>query len=478
MINEQEKEHLKMITVLYVEDEDEIRNVLARSLQRITKEVYLATNGIEGVEAFKKNSPDIVITDIKMPLMDGLAMSKEIKELNQSVPIIITTAFSDKEFLFEAINIGINRYITKPINLKNLMKTLSDSVEAIVLSKKIVQIQEEKIKNYQETIFSFVDMIEKRDTYTAGHTRRVATYCQLLAKELGCTKKEIETLTEAAKLHDIGKIATPDSVLLKPGRLNNVEYDLIKGHVLTGYEFLSKIDLYKDLAEIIKYHHERYDGKGYPYGIAGDEIPKLSAIMGLADAFDAMTTNRVYKRSKKISEALDELEKFSGVQFDPKVVAVARKALENVKELSSIDQLPKSELESKRFAYFFNDPLTNVYNLSYLQIVLMDNKESGKYRFLSVIYLHNFSLHNKENGWSSGDKILANFAHNLQDIYSSSLIFRLHGDDFIILSEDKLNIDIVEMKNSPILKDSKIELDVKYFNLEDIKDIKDIENLV
>ncbi len=471
MIGEQEKEHLKLITVLYVEDEDEIRDVLARSLKRITKEVYLATNGKEGLEAFKEYNPDIIVTDIKMPLMDGLAMSKEVKDINPSIPIIITTAFSDKEFLFEAINIGINRYITKPINLKNLMRTLSESVEAIVLAKKMVQIQEEKIKNYKETIFSFVDMIEKRDTYTAGHTIRVAKYCELLAKELGCPQKDIDKLVEAAKLHDIGKIATPDSVLLKPGRLNDVEYDLIKGHVLTGYEFLIKIDLYKDLAEIIKYHHERHDGKGYPYGITGDKIPKLSSIMALADAFDAMTTNRVYKRSKKVSEAIDEIEKFSGIQFNPEVVSVARKALKDVEALSSIDQLPKTELESKRFAYFFNDPLTNVYNLSYLQIVLMDNRESKKYKFLSIVYLHNFSLHNKERGWSSGDKILSEFAHYLQIEYINSLIFRLHGDDFIILSRDKIKIKINQ------IKDTKINIDSKYFNLKDI-DIDNLENFL
>ncbi len=476
MISEQEKEHLKMITILYVEDEDEIRDVLTRSLTRIAKKVYVAKNGKEALETFIQNSPDIVITDIKMPIMDGLTMSKEIKKLNYSIPIIITTAFSDKEFLFEAINIGINRYITKPINLKNLMKTLSESVEAMVLSKKMTQIQEEKIKNYKETIFSFVDMIEKRDTYTAGHTKRVAEYSVLLAKELDCSTKEIEMLREAAILHDIGKIATPDSVLLKPSKLNDVEYDLIKGHVLTGYEFLIKIDLYKELAQIMKYHHERYDGKGYPYGISDDNIPKLSAIMALADSFDAMTTNRVYKRSKTKDEALEEIEKLSGMQFNPKVVKIARKALSNVDTISSIDQFPTTELETKRFAYFFSDPLTGAYNISYLQIILMNNKESKKYKVLNLILLHNFSTFNSKNGWNKGDEILLDFAEYLQIRYLNKLLFRLHGDDFIILSEEDLKIDSQILKEESILKDTNIIIEIKTIDLT-LNNIKDVSEL-
>ena len=163
----------------------------------------------------------------------------------------------------------------------------------------IETLKREKIKNQEQIIYSMIDMIEARDSYTAGHTKRVATYCVLIAQEMGYTPKDIEFLKKAAWLHDIGKISTPDSVLLKPSKLDNTEYKLIQEHLNSGYEMLSKIDQYKVIADIMREHHEKYDGSGYPRGLKAEEIKPLSRIMMVADAFDAMTTNRVYKPKKQ-----------------------------------------------------------------------------------------------------------------------------------------------------------------------------------
>ena len=193
----------------------------------------------------------------------------------------------------------------------------------------LATMETKRIANYEETILAFVNIIEQRDTYTAGHTIRVAEYCKKIALALGINAEDIKKLEQAAILHDIGKVATPDAVLLKPGKLSAIEYELIKQHAYAGYEMLSKIDMYKDLADIIRYHHARYDGKGYPETNSPDEVPFLSYIMVVADAFDAMTSNRIYKARQTVAEALAEINYYSGTQFHPQVAKVAIEVLKN-----------------------------------------------------------------------------------------------------------------------------------------------------
>ena len=175
-----------------------------------------------------------------------------------------------------------------------------------------------------------IDMIESSDAYTAGHTKRVARYCELIAREMNYSEKEIELVKNAARLHDIGNISMPESILLKPDKLDTAEYKLIQEHLNTGYEMLNNINQYKDIAQIIKEHHERYDGSGYPNGLKADEINPLSQIIIVADAFDAMTTNEIYKSTKTVEEALQEIESLSASHFHPDVVYAALVVLKNI----------------------------------------------------------------------------------------------------------------------------------------------------
>jgi putative nucleotidyltransferase with HDIG domain len=254
--------------------------------------------------------------------------------------------------------------------LEELAGNLGFAISSFRHREEIIRLMAERTANYEETIFTFVNMIEQRDTYTAGHTERVAGYCQKIARAMGLADSETAKLYKAAILHDIGKIATPDSVLLKPGKLNSLDYDLIKLHATAGYEMLSNIEMYTELAKIILYHHERHDGRGYPAGLAGNDIPALSRILILADAFDAMTTNRIYKPRKKINDALAELESLSGSQFHPEVVAAAIKALKGTVSPVADTQTPITDIEKKRFSYFFNDKITGLLNEEYLKIFL------------------------------------------------------------------------------------------------------------
>jgi len=341
---------------------------------------------------------------------------------------------------------------------------------------RIIRLEKEKIRTQEQIIHSMVGMIEARDSYTAGHTKRVAKYCEMIARDMECSEKEIELLKKAAWLHDIGKISTPDNVLLKPTKLNQVEYELIKDHLLEGYNILHEIDEYKEIAEIMVQHHERYDGEGYPYGLKADEISLLGRIMIVADAFDAMTTNRVYKTKKSVAAALEELKELSGEQFHPEVVNVAIYTLKQIEIDANISQLPKSKIEEQRFSYFYRDKLTNLFVIDYLQLILRYNDFSDEL-YLYNIELHNFSLYNKERGWKEGNRLLVKFANFLDDLYSDKLIFRVEGDDFLILSREKIvNIED-DFKDISFFNKLSVSVSVKEKYSKDIETIQKMIDL-
>ena len=347
--------------------------------------------------------------------------------------------------------------------------------------KRATEILENKIKDYEQHIFSLVSIIEKRDSYTAGHSQRVANYSVLIAKEMKFSIKDIDNLYRASILHDIGKISTPDSILLKPGSLTELEYQIIKEHVVVSYELLKSVDIYKDIVEIIRHHHEHYDGNGYPQGLKGENIPILSQIMIIADAFDAMTTNRIYRAKKSVTEAIRELNRLSSKQFPPKIVPFATIALKDVIVESTITQQPKTKIEKERFSYFYKDQITGIYNKSYLEFVLANNySQEFQMKSINMMYLHNFSQYNKKHGWNDGDKLLKKFAELLKEINNSNFIFRVYGDDFITLNREKYYLLDYRLKLENFLLDTGISLSFRYFDIkrEKISDMETLENLL
>ncbi|PLX49882.1 MAG: metal-dependent phosphohydrolase [Desulfobulbaceae bacterium] len=348
--------------------------------------------------------------------------------------------------------------------LDELAGDIGFAIESFRHKESVAKLTAERTANYEETIFSFVDMIEQRDTYTAGHTERVAHYCQLIAREMGLPFAQVKTLYKAATLHDIGKIATPDSVLLKPGNLTKLDYDLIKIHPFAGYEMLSNIAMYKDLAAIILHHHERHDGTGYPDGLKGDDIPLLSRILSVGDAFDAITTNRIYKARKEIPEALAELAAMSGSQFHPDVVTAAVKVLADVSISNSINQLPKSKLERKRFSYFFNDKLTGLYNEDYLKITL-NNLDLNQYTCLNMIHMQNVPEYNKKHGWDRGNQLFREFAAELQATFPHALAFRAYGNDFALISTEHMEVEAPTLNAFAAILDTEITVEVSHIDL-------------
>jgi diguanylate cyclase (GGDEF)-like protein/putative nucleotidyltransferase with HDIG domain len=313
--------------------------------------------------------------------------------------------------------------------------------------------EDEKTLHYQQLIESLNDMIEQRDAYTAGHTFRVAKYSDMIAKEMKLDSLRRQKLYEAAVLHDIGKIVVPDAILLKPGRLSKNEFSLIKSHLDAGYDILNKIDYYKPLAEIIRYHHEKYDGTGY-LGFKGDDIPVEGHILIVADAIDAMTSNRIYQARKTVEEAVSEIVSLKGRWYDPDVVDATKNVFENFSnEDEETTQMPITDLEKARLSYYFKDQLTGSYNETYLKMVIDGLAFDSSFESFIFVKVGGMTKFNSNYGWHAGDEMLILIAEQIhkQIDNNSSIVFRVLGDDFVIgmksleqaLSlENSLNIDV------------------------------------
>lgn len=337
--------------------------------------------------------------------------------------------------------------------LRELAGDIGFAMHSYKQKEQIENLHIEKAKSYQDFIEVIANMIEQRDTYTAGHSTRVCDYATLIASEMGLCEEEIRRLGWAAKLHDVGKIVTPDSVLLKPGELNELERELIKEHVNAGYKALSSVFFYQELADIVISHHERYDGGGYPHGKKGDEISISGYILSVADSFDAMTTNRIYKPRKSKEESFLELKALGGSWYHPDVVEAALKALANIDIDPSINQLATTPIEEERLSYFFKDRLTKLYNEDYYMLSGSGRTRHPKPKELDIISLVNFTKYNKEFTWDGGNKLLEKFAKFLNEKLPNYLIFRMWGDCFVIANFEGNIKELLE--NSP-LADKKI----------------------
>ena len=359
--------------------------------------------------------------------------------------------------------------VAKPLHVENEVTGTVVIFRNKTEHNQVIKLQEEKVTNQEQIIHYMIDMIESRDSYTAGHTRRVAQYCEMIAKEMDYSHEEIELVKKAAWLHDIGKISTPDSILLKPSKLSNIEYEFIQDHLNSGYEILKKVDAYVDIADIMREHHEKYDGSGYPRGLKANEIKPLSRIMIVADAFDAMTTNRVYKPRKTLHVALQELQDLSTSHFHPEVVSAAIKALSDIEIDNSISQYPRTSMEEQRFAYFYKDRLTNLFIIEYLSLILRYHLDTDAV-YLYNIKLTHFTKYNKKYSWAKGDEFLVEFANCINDLYSDAIAFRVEGDDFLILSEKELTSIDRDISTCSVFKDSVVGFNITSDYVKNIKD--------
>lgn len=321
--------------VLVVDDEEHIRTLLKDALEELGYECDTAENGLRGLEKVeeKKGNYEAILLDIHMPELNGIETLKRLKLSYPDISVVVLSASRDVENVRNALKESAYDYVFKPFDLNELKNTIKRASERTKLIRenrdyqknleiKVAEQTETLINLYANTLEALVLALDLREHETGFHSYRVTEYSLTLARKLGLPDKALSILAKGALLHDIGKIGIPDSILLKPGKLTDEEWKIMKRHPTTGYELLKKIDFLEEAAEIVLSHHEHYNGKGYPRGLKGEQIPLGARIFSIVDALDTMTSNRPYRRALSFEEAIERIAKGSGSQFDPSIVRV------------------------------------------------------------------------------------------------------------------------------------------------------------
>jgi cyclic di-GMP phosphodiesterase len=326
--------------VLVVDDESPVRTMVATALERQGYAVEQASGGREALEALELNNFDLVLTDIVMNDVNGIALLERIHALQPNLPVVMVTAVHDISIAIDSMRRGAFDYLLKPFERDQLLTTVERALnhrQALEETQSYHQSLEEMVRartemlrhamqdlehSYDVTLEALGDALDLKDSETEGHSKRVTAYAIALARAMGIPPDEIKIIARGAFLHDIGKMAIPDEILRKPGKLTAEEQDLMREHCTRGYHMLRKIPFLAGAAEIVLCHQEHYDGNGYPNGLRGREIPVGARIFAVADTLDAITSDRPYRRARGFDAAREEILRCSGTQFDPAVVEV------------------------------------------------------------------------------------------------------------------------------------------------------------
>lgn len=316
----QNKKENSSINILVVDDEENIRFLFERAMTREGFGCKVTENGEKALAAMETESFDVVISDIDMPGIDGIELSKRILE-NYSADIIVMTGKVKSYHYHEIINIGASDFVEKPFAIQELILRVKRVLRERSLKEATRKQHEELKEAYLDSIHRLVMASEFKDEDTGDHIVRIGEYSRIMATKLGWPQKQIETISYAAPMHDVGKIGIPDKIMLKPGKLDPDEFNTMKTHTSIGARLLSrsKSGILKMARGIALNHHEKYDGNGYPNGIVGDEIPEPARIVAIADTFDALTSKRPYKDPYPPEMALDIIRNERGKHFDPEV---------------------------------------------------------------------------------------------------------------------------------------------------------------
>ena len=315
--------------VIVVDDDEQNLKMAGRILSRAHMRVTAMKSGEALIDYIReKEVPDLILLDVKMPGMDGFETLAGLRKMDKGkmVPVIFLTADEKEDTEVRGLTAGAMDFIKKPfvpevltvrvrhmIDLDHLQRNLEDEVE-----KKT----KENERLFMHVVSSLASAIDAKDTYTNGHSSRVAEYSREIARRAGYEGKELEDIYMMGLLHDVGKIGIPDAVINKPARLTDEEYDIIKNHPVLGARILGNIKEMPKLANGARWHHERYDGKGYPDGLSGEDIPEEARIIAVADSYDAMTSHRSYRKSLPQEVVREEIEKGKGTQFDPRFASI------------------------------------------------------------------------------------------------------------------------------------------------------------
>lgn len=482
-------------TILIVDD-DRMNLVTA---QNFLEEEYKVVGVNSGKLAFKyleKHQPDLILLDIFMPVIGGFEVMEKLREHKEwsKIPVIFLTADRKTETEAKCFEMGAYDFITKPFEPRIMLNRIRRTIELDGYRKDLQRRLEEKTREVElvtiQAITTVANTIDAKDDYTKGHSLRVAYYSEALARKIGWSEEEVQNIHYIALLHDIGKIGVPDSVLNKPFKLTNVEFELIKNHTTMGAEILKDIKMFPNVSVGAKFHHERYDGRGYPDGLKGEEIPEVARIIGIVDSYDAMTSNRVYRKKLQDEVVKNELLKGRGTQFDPYLVDEFMELLE---EGSLQQNIPKEDMampifnSNKIYGGVTKEETGLDSKLDYLTGLLgreqgekeiAESLRNGSGCFI-MIDLDNFKQVNETYGHLTGDYVLKLIADMLKDASEKDIVCRMGGDEFLYYvegisgqkeaaakTEQILSIFEEKKKEADILKNITFSIGISLFGID------------
>lgn len=438
-----------MKKIILIVDDDRLTLATAQKLLESEYKVVAVNSGSQAYKYLERHTPDLILLDINMPEISGFEVMETLREDPRwkKIPVIFLTADRSAETEIECFRVGANDYISKPFEPNILLSRTKSTIELDGYRRDLQRRLDEKTKEMErvtiQAIMTVANTVDAKDDYTKGHSMRVAAYAELLAQRLGWSEEEIQNIYYVAMLHDVGKIGVPDAVLNKPFRLTDLEFRLIRGHTLVGAEILNDFKTFPNISVGAKYHHERYDGKGYPEGLKGESIPLVARVIGLVDSYDAMTSNRVYRRRLNDEVVMEELEKGKGTQWDPELVdifvqLIKEGALEKV-------WMPEEDMATPIFdsgkivGIGMGDEDIRESPIDYLTGLL--SRRKGEYDIsvglraeggtLMLIDLNHFRQINDVHGHLMGDYALKVVADVLREVCGNDLVCRTGGDEFL-----------------------------------------------
>lgn len=327
------------VRILIVDDDENVRTAIAAALKVAEYQPILASSSKDALRQIEKGEPyDLVLSDITTRGIDGLGLLDRVKQLQPDTPVVMITAIHDIGTAITAMRRGAYDYLLKPFENAQLHKTVRRALDYRALVKQnsqfrhnleqLVSSRTEMLgqavadleRSYDVTLEALGDALDLKDSETEGHSKRVTAFTIALSRALGLGPAQIRIIARGAFLHDIGKMAIPDAILLKPGRLTSEEQSVMREHCARGYNILRKIPFLHEAAEIVYSHQEHFDGTGYPRGLRGDQIPLGARVFAVADTLDAITSDRPYRSASSFDSARREIRRCAGSQFDPTVV--------------------------------------------------------------------------------------------------------------------------------------------------------------
>ena len=352
--------------ILVVDDEDSIREIVCSMLAASGYQTQHVPSGVEALHLLESGAEfDLMLSDLMMAELDGIGLLERTKEKYPDMPVIMVTAVHDISVALAAIRNGAYDYLLKPFEREQLLNTVrralenrrlklenrayQSNLEALVTARtdQLRQTMTDLERSYDITLEALGDALDLKDAETEGHSKRVTAFTIAIARALGVSNDEIRVIARGAFLHDIGKMAIPDSILRKPGALTPEETAIMREHAYRGYQMLRKIPFLAEASEIVYSHQEKFDGSGYPRGLKGEDIPLGARIFAIADTLDAITSDRPYRAAQTFQAAREEIRRWTGRQFDPEIVKVFDSMPESIWD----DLRREINAQSYKFAY-------------------------------------------------------------------------------------------------------------------------------